>query len=94
MFTNPQWLVRLDAARRALSRHIPRINFDKVRSFAFALVFEHLLERSPRRSRPTVSLEICVALSHDLPLSLPIHGTVFFPRKVTLCPFQSLAFVT
>jgi len=35
----------------------------------------------------TLSLEICVALGHDLSLSLPIRGTVFLPRKVTLCPF-------
>jgi len=47
VFTNPQWLVRLDAARRALFRRVPRIDFDEVRSFAFAYLYSSICWNVP-----------------------------------------------
>ena len=52
MFTDPQRLVRRNAARRVLLGRPARVHGDKMRAFAFALVFEHPQERSPRRACP------------------------------------------
>ena len=38
-------------------------------------------------------LQLGVTFGHNLPLSLPICGTVFLPREVTLSAFQPLSFV-
>ena len=42
---------------------------------------------------PTLSFQVGVAFGHDPALFLPIRRPVLFPREVTLCAFQPLAFV-
>jgi hypothetical protein len=39
------------------------------------------------------SLEVNMTLGHDTPLFLPICGTVFVPREVTLCALHPLSLV-
>jgi len=53
----------------------------------YEVVFGGVVVREFVKEVTTLSLEIGVALGHDLSLSLPIRGTAFLPRKVTLCPF-------
>jgi len=59
----------------------------------YEVVFGGVVVREFVKEVTTLSLEIGVALGHNLPLSLPIRGTAFLLRKIMLCAFQPLAFV-
>ena len=94
MFPNPQRFLGFYTTRRTLFGRILRVDRHKVRAFAFTLVFQHPLERPPRRrcsvSRVTgefdQSFRIQVLNSHEIVFS----GVVVrqFMQEISSLPFE------